>query len=87
MLGDQDDVRLAVGGAERDVAGVPAHDLDDGDAAMAFRRGADALDALRGHEDRRGVAGRGVVDDLIEIEDGAGRRALVAVAVLGCRDP
>ena len=48
MLGHQDDVRLAVGGAERDVAGVPAHHLDDGDAAVAFGGGADALDALRG---------------------------------------
>ena len=58
MLGHEDDVGLAVGRAERDVAGVPAHDLDDGDAAMAFGGGADALDALRGDEDGRGVAGR-----------------------------
>ena len=73
MLGHQDDVRLAVGRAERDVAGVPAHHFDDGDAAVAFRGGADALDALRGHEHGRGVAGRDVVDDLVEIEDGARR--------------
>ena len=70
MLGDQDDVRLPVGGAERDVAGVPAHDFDDGDAAVAFGGGPDALDALRGHQDGRGIPGRGVVDDVIEIEDG-----------------
>ncbi len=80
MLGDEDDVRLPVRGAERDVAGVPAHDLDDGDAPMALGGRADALDALRRHQDRRGVTRRGVVDDLIEIEDRARRRALVAVA-------
>ena len=71
MLGHQDDVRLAVGGAERDVAGVPAHDLDDGDAAMAFGRGADALDAARPTRRRRWHSRACVVDDLIEIEDGA----------------
>ena len=70
VLGNQNDVGLAVGRAERDVAGMPAHHFDDGDAPMAFRRGADALDALRGHEHRRGVAGRDVVDDLVEVEDG-----------------
>ena len=58
MLGHEDDVGLAVGGAERDVAGVPAHDLDDGDAPMALGGRADALDALRRHEDRGGIAGR-----------------------------
>jgi hypothetical protein len=47
---NQDDVRLAVGRAQRDVAGMPPHDLDDGDAPVAFRRGADALDALRGNK-------------------------------------
>ena len=64
MLGHQNDVRLPVGRAERDVAGVPAHHFDDGDATVAFRGGADALDALRGDEHRRRVAGRDVVDDL-----------------------
>ena len=50
--GNQDDVRLSVGGAERDVAGVAPHHFDDRDAPVAFGGGADALDALRGHEDR-----------------------------------
>ena len=45
MFGNQNDVRLAVRRAQRDVTGVPAHDFDDGDAPVAFRRGADALDA------------------------------------------
>ena len=76
---DQDDVRLPVGGAERDIAGVPPHHLDDGNAAVAFGRGPDALDALRGHQDRGGITRRGVVDDLIQIEDGVGRRPLVVV--------
>ena len=87
MLGDQDDVRLPVGRAERDVAGVPAHDFDDGDAAMAFGGGADALDALRGDQDRRGVAGRRVVDDLIEIEDGARRACACSGSRAARRDP
>ena len=85
MLGHEDDVGLAVGGAERDVAGVPAHHLDDGDAAMALGGRANALDALRRDEHRRGVAGRDVVDHLIEVEDGARRGALVAVAARGVR--
>ena len=59
---------------ERDVAGVPAHDFDDRDAAMALGGGADAFDALRRDEHRRGIAGRGVVDDVIEIEDGVATR-------------
>ena len=74
MFRNEDDVRLAVRRAQSDVAGVPAHDFDDGDAAMALRRGADALDALGGNKDRRGIARRGVVDDLVEVEDGVGER-------------
>ena len=87
VLGDQDDVRLPVRRAERDVAGVPSHDFDDGDAAMAFGGGPDALDALRGHQDRRGITRRGVVDDVIEIEDGTRRRPLVVDSPVCCRDP
>ena len=70
VLGHEHDVRPAVRGAEGDVAGVAAHDLDDGDAAVALRRRADALDAAGGDEDGRGVAGRDVVDDA-----GRGRRS------------
>ena len=44
-LGHEDDVGLAVGGAQGEVAGVPAHHLDDGDPAMALGRGADPLHA------------------------------------------
>src|SRR6266850_1857833 len=80
MLGDQNDVGLSVRCAERDVAGLPAHDLDDGNAPMTLGRGTNALDALRGHHDRYGVTRRDVIHDLIEIEDGAGRRAFVAEA-------
>jgi len=35
---------------------------------VAFGGGPDALDALRGHQDGRGIARRGVVDDVVEIE-------------------
>ena len=89
MLGDQDDVGLSVRCAERDVAGLPAHDLDDGNAPMTFGGGANALDALRGHHDRCGVTRRDVIHDLIEIEDGAGRGAFVAEAAFhaGFVDP
>ncbi len=73
VLRNQDDVRLPVRCPERDVARVPPHHFDDRDAAMAFSGGPDALDALRGHQHRRGIARRSVVDDLIEIEDSAGR--------------
>ena len=79
-LGDQDDVGLAVGRAEGDVAGVPAHDLDDGDAAVALGRGADALHALDGDEHGRGVARGHVVDHALELEAGPRAAALVAVA-------
>ena len=47
MLWDERDIRTAVGGAEREVAGMSAHDFDDGDTTMAFGGGADAFDALR----------------------------------------
>ncbi len=40
-----------------------------------------ALDALRGDQNGGGIARRRVVDDLIEVEDGVRRRALVVVAV------
>ena len=82
VLGNQDDVRLPVRRAERDVAGVPAHHFDDGDAAVAFGGGPDALDALRGHQDGRGITRCGVVDDVIEIEGGTGRILLVDVSLL-----
>ena len=87
VLGDQDDVRLPVGRAERDVAGVPPHDFDDGDAAVAFGGGPDALDALRGDQDRRGITGRRVVDDLIEIEDGVATPCACSGSRACCRDP
>ena len=57
-LGDEDDVGLAVGGAQRDHAAVAAHHLDDRDPAVALGRGPDPLDAQRRDVDRRGVAGR-----------------------------
>ena len=46
---------------------------------MALGGRPDAFDALRRDQHRRGVAGRRVVDDVIEIEGDRGRRALVAV--------
>ena len=88
MFGNENDVRLAVGRAERDVAGMPAHDFDDGDAAMAFRRRADALHAAGGDKHRRGIAGRDVIDDLVQIENRvwtpracSGNRALAAASL------
>src|SRR5437667_8858042 len=80
MFGHQHEVRLAVGGAEGDVAGVPAHQLDDGDAAVALSRGANALYAGCRDEHRRGETRRYIVDHLLEIEAMSRRRALVAVA-------
>ncbi len=80
VLGDEDDVGLAVGGAEGDVAGMPAHHLDDGDAPMALGGGADAAHALGGDEHRRRVAGGRVVDEALEVERGARGHPLVVVA-------
>jgi hypothetical protein len=60
---------LSVGGAERDVARVAPHHLDDRDAAMALRRRPYPLDAGGGHEHGRRVARRHVVHDLREVED------------------
>jgi hypothetical protein len=79
-FGHQRDVRLAEGRAERDVAGLPAHHLDDRDAAVALGGGADAADALGRDVDRGGVAGRDVVDDPLEVEARARRHALVVIA-------
>src|SRR5215218_844558 len=36
MLGHQNDIRLSIRRAERDVPRVPAHYFDDGDATVAF---------------------------------------------------
>ena len=44
-FGNQNKVRLAVGGAKGEIARMTAHDFDKGDAAMALGGGADALDA------------------------------------------
>ena len=63
---NQNDVRLAVGRAKRDVTGMPSHDFDDGDAAMAFRRRADAFNAAGGNKNGGRVAGRDVIDDVIQ---------------------
>src|SRR5206468_2777329 len=68
-------------GAERDVPGMAPHDFDNRDAAMALGRRADAFDTLRRDQYGRRVAGRGVVDDLIEVEDGVRWRALVSMSV------
>src|SRR5580698_2065669 len=38
MFGNENNVGAAVGGAERKKAGVASHDLNDGNAAMAFGR-------------------------------------------------
>ena len=79
-FGNQHDVGLAVGRAQGEVAGVPAHDLDDGDAAVALGRGADALHAAGRDEHGRGEARRDVVDHLIEVEPAPRRAADVAIA-------
>ena len=68
MFRDQDNVWLAIRRTQSNVAGPPAHDFNDGDTAMAFRCGADALHALRRNQHCRGIAGRGVVDDLVQAE-------------------
>ena len=73
MLGNQHQVGLPVGRAQRDEARVPAHHFDDRDAAMAFGRGPHALDAAGRHEHGRGIAGRDVVDHLLQIDRGRGR--------------
>ncbi len=83
VLGHENDVRPAIRRAQRDVTGVPPHHFDDGNAPMAFRRRADPLDTLRGNEHGRRVAWRDVIDDVVEIEDRAGRGALVAETGLG----
>ena len=45
MFRHQNDVRTSVGRSERDITGMPAHDLDDGDATMALRGCPDPFDA------------------------------------------
>src|SRR5260370_12866963 len=52
MLGNKQNVGLAVRGPQTDVARMPAHDFDDADAAMALGRGADALHAARSDKNR-----------------------------------
>src|SRR5436309_2515585 len=69
MLGNQNDVRLPVSRAEGDIPGLAAHHFDNRDAPMTLSRGANALDALCGNHDGGRIARRGVVDDLVEIED------------------
>ncbi len=78
MLRHQHDVGLAIGRAQGDIARMPAHHFDDGDAAMAFGRGADALDAAGRDEHRRGIAGRDIIDHLLHVELGSRRPPLVA---------
>ena len=82
-LGHEDDVGLAVGGAQGDHAAVAAHHLDDGDPPVALGRGPDPLDARRRDVHGRGVAGRHVVDHLVEAELAAGPLLVdVALGVL-----
>ncbi len=85
MFGYQDDVWLPVRCAKGDVAGLPSHDFNDGNPAVTFGRRANALHALGGHEHGRGVTGSDVVDDLVEIENRTGIRALIAIADSGIR--
>ena len=59
---------------------MPAHYLDDGDAPVALRCRAQALDAARGDEYCGRVAGRDVIHHLLEVEHGLRFRALVADA-------
>ena len=59
---------------------MPAHDLDDGDTAMALGGGADALHAPGGDKNCRGKTGRDVVDHVFQVETAASRIANVAVA-------
>ena len=63
-LGNQHNVGLAIRRAEREIAGVPAHYFDDGDATMALGRRANPLHARGRHIDRRGITGSDVVDQL-----------------------
>src|SRR3954454_3854447 len=67
-LGDEHDIRLAIAGPEREVARMPAHDLDDGDPAMALGGGADALHAGGRHKDGRRNPRSHIVDHVIERE-------------------
>ena len=78
-LGHEDDVGLAVGGPQGDHPAVAAHDLDDRDPPVALGGGPDPLDAQRRDVDRRGEAGRDVVDHLVEAELAVGP-LLVAIA-------
>ncbi len=50
---------------------------------MALSRRANALDALGGNKDGRGVTRRDIVDDVLKIEDGVGSGAFVTEARLG----
>src|SRR4030095_13332315 len=77
---DENDVGPAISGAKGEVAGVTSHHLDNGDAAMTFRSGANAFDALGRDEYGGGVAGGYVIDDLIEVENRAGFGAFIALA-------
>ncbi len=71
-LGDENDIGLAVGRAQRDHAAVAAHHLDDGDPAMAFGRGPDPLDAERGDEHGGREARRDEVHHVVEAERALG---------------
>src|SRR5438067_198265 len=68
MLGNKQNVGLAVRRTQTDVARMPAHDLDDAYAAMALRRGADALHAGRSDINRGREARRDVINHLLEVK-------------------
>ena len=91
-LGDQDDVGAAGdAGAERQPAGVVAHDLDHDDAVMAVRGAVQAVDRV-GRDPERGVEAEGDVGALDVVVDRLGQgddvQALLDQAVgvlLRCR--
>ncbi len=56
---------------ERDPAGVPAHDLDDENAAVGLRSGVQAIDRLHRDVDR-GVEAERVVGGVEVVVDGLG---------------
>ena len=80
LLRYQHQVGLPVRRTQRQEPRLPAHHLHDRDTAMTFGRGPHALHAAGRNEDCRGVAGRDVIDHLLQIDHGARTGAGVAVS-------
>ena len=71
-LRHEDDIGLAVGRAECNVAGMAAHHFHNGNPPMAFSRGADALNPLNRDINRRRISRGHIIDHVVEMEGRTG---------------